>query len=130
MITDVKGKVKNLKLSPAERLIPVLEAVVNSIQACSGNKARLELEILRQTTQTTLDADSDKYQEIESFRVIDQGVGFTDENLTSFRTADSTYKAQLGCKGVGRFTWLKVFESVSVDSVYKKDNEFYEKTIW
>ncbi|MDL5026405.1 hypothetical protein QR676_04120 [Vibrio sp. TMPB1044] len=126
MITDVKGKVKNLKLSPAERLIPVLEAVVNSIQACSGNKARLELEILRQTTQTTLDADSDKYQEIESFRVIDQGVGFTDENLTSFRTADSTYKAQLGCKGVGRFTWLKVFESVSVDSVYKKDNEFYD----
>lgn len=126
MITDVKGKVKNLKLSPAERLIPVLEAVVNSIQACSENKARLELEVLRQTTQTTLDSKSDNYQEIESFRIIDKGVGFTDENLTSFKTADSTYKAKLGCKGVGRFTWLKVFESVFVDSIYKENDSFYD----
>lgn len=126
MITDVKGKVDNLKLTPSERLIPVLEAVVNSIQACSSSKAKLEIEVLRQTTQATLSVDSDQYQDIESFRITDKGVGFTNENFKSFRTADSTYKAQLGCKGVGRFTWLKVFDSVSVESVFIQDSSFYD----
>jgi hypothetical protein len=42
MQVDVKGKVQNLTLSPRDRLVPVLEAIVNSIQATNkGNKADL-----------------------------------------------------------------------------------------
>ncbi|MCG3724133.1 hypothetical protein [Vibrio cincinnatiensis] len=29
-----------------------------------------------------------------------------------------THKSNLGCKGVGRFTWLKAFDTVEVESVY------------
>lgn len=123
MITDVKGKVKNLKLAPSQRLIPVLEAIVNSIQACPG-KASLKLELKRQETQISTDLESEKFQEIEEFCIIDEGIGFTPDNLQSFKTADSTFKSKIGCKGVGRFTWLKVFESVEIESVYKENEDF------
>ncbi|EOX4959304.1 hypothetical protein J4H64_23120 [Vibrio alginolyticus] len=125
MITDVAGKVGNLKLKPSERLIPLFEAIVNSIQA-SGSKGRVEVEVIRQRTQMSLDQESDQLQEVESFKITDFGIGFNAENIQSFKTADSTFKAQLGCKGVGRFTWLKVFESVSVDSIYIENKEYYK----
>ncbi|EGR2713261.1 TPA: ATP-binding protein [Vibrio parahaemolyticus] len=125
MITDVAGKVGNLKLKPSERLIPLFEAIVNSIQA-SDSKGRVEVEVIRQRTQMSLDQESDQLQEVESFKITDYGIGFNAENIQSFKTADSTFKAQLGCKGVGRFTWLKVFESVSVDSIYIENKEYYK----
>lgn len=125
MITDVAGKVGNLKLKPSERLIPLFEAIVNSIQA-SDSKGRVEVEVIRQRTQMSLDQESDQLQEVESFKITDFGIGFNAENIQSFKTADSTFKAQLGCKGVGRFTWLKVFESVSVDSIYIENKEYYK----
>ncbi len=46
----------------------------------------------------------------ESFSIIDNGNGFTAENYKSFRTADSSLKWKKGCKGIGRFLWLKAFE--------------------
>lgn len=125
MITDVAGKVGNLKLKPSERLIPLFEAIVNSIQA-SASKGRVEVEVIRQRTQMSLDQESDQLQEVESFKITDYGIGFNADNIQSFKTADSTFKSKLGCKGVGRFTWLKVFESVSVDSVYIENKEYYK----
>lgn len=38
--------------------------------------------------------------------------------MASFQTLDTDYKASLGCRGVGRLTWLKAFTRVRVDSVY------------
>lgn len=37
--------------------------------------------------------------------------------------SDSTYKAKIGGKGVGRFPWLKAFEKVEIQSVYKEYND-------
>jgi hypothetical protein len=118
---DVKGKVNNLILSPSDRLVPVFEAIVNSIQA-TGKKAKAELTVkaIRQNTQNVLNVEDNNYQQIESFEIIDSGEGFNNANYQSFKTAESTYKSSLGCKGVGRFTWLKAFETVLVESVYKE----------
>lgn len=118
MITDVAGKVRNLKLRPTERLVPLFEAIVNSIQA-SQELAVIEIEVIRQMLQSTTDLESDKFQEVESFCIQDYGSGFNEDNLESFKTAESSYKAHLGCKGVGRFTWLKAFEVIEVESIYK-----------
>nr|WP_075519053.1 ATP-binding protein [Moritella viscosa]SHO17738.1 Putative uncharacterized protein [Moritella viscosa] len=126
MITDVEGKVRNLKLKPSERLIPLFEAIINSIQA-SAEKANIEVDVYRQQSQITLDIESDKYQDIESFRITDYGVGFNKSNFESFQTADSTFKSSLGCKGVGRFTWLKAFESIEVESCYFDNEEFKKR---
>lgn len=121
MQIDVKGKVNNLILSPSDRLVPVFEAIVNSIQA-TGKKAKAELIVkaIRQNTQNVLNVEDNSYQQIESFEIIDSGEGFNKANYQSFKTAESTYKSNLGCKGVGRFTWLKAFETVLVASVYNE----------
>lgn len=124
MQIDVKGKVQNLKLSPSDRLVPLFEAIVNSIQATrKGDKAELTITAFRQTTQEVLNEDDRKYQQIESFEIVDYGEGFNHDNYQSFKTAESTYKSSLGCKGVGRFTWLKAFETVEVESVYLDNQE-------
>lgn len=119
MQIDVKGKVQNLTLSPSDRLVPVFEAIVNSIQATGkDDKSELTVTAFRQTTQEVLNEEDLKYQQIESFEIVDYGEGFNQNNYQSFKTAESTYKSNLGCKGVGRFTWLKAFDTVEVESVY------------
>jgi len=116
---DVKGKVQNLTLSPSDRLVPVFEAIVNSIQATrTGDKADLIVNTFRQTSQEVLSEEDRRFQQIESFEIVDYGEGFNHKNYQSFKTAESTYKSSLGCKGVGRFTWLKAFDTVKVESVY------------
>ncbi|CAM3223322.1 hypothetical protein [Moritella viscosa] len=119
MQIDVKGKVKNLTLSPNDRLVPVFEAIVNSIQATrKDNKADLTVTAFRQATQEVLHDEDRRFQQIESFEIVDYGDGFNQKNYQSFKTAESTHKSNLGCKGVGRFTWLKAFETVEVESIY------------
>ena len=65
------------------------------------------------TNKTLLDFDghqSSAYTKpIRGFIVSDNGEGFHDENIRSFRTLDSEYKAKLGGRGVGRLLWLKAF---------------------
>lgn len=50
------------------------------------------------------------------------GIGFDVNNFSSFMTLDSMYRAELGCKGIGRLLWLKEFEGVHISSVYKELN--------
>jgi hypothetical protein len=58
---------------------------------------------------------------LTGFRITDDGVGFTDANYDSFCTSDSMFKHDLGGRGVGRFTWLKAFKKVHIDSIYRDD---------
>lgn len=56
------------------------------------------------------------------FTIIDNGVGFNDANMESFKTLDSDYKEQKGCRGAGRLLWLKAFKTVEVLSRYAEPN--------
>ncbi|WP_330167553.1 hypothetical protein [Bartonella grahamii] len=56
-----------------------------------------------------------------SISVFDNGDGFTKENIKSFSTYKSDYKIQEGCKGVGRVTYLKIFEEVKIVSFSKDE---------
>ena len=38
--------------------------------------------------------------------------------MASFETLDTEYKADKGCRGVGRLLWLKAFKHVEVNSIY------------
>ncbi|MGL6193418.1 MAG: hypothetical protein ACRC2T_01185, partial [Thermoguttaceae bacterium] len=40
----------------------------------------------------------------------------------SFSKSDSTYKLKIGGKGVGRFTYLKVFDNVKITSIFNDGN--------
>lgn len=122
--TNLEGKVRNLPHFKGEALLPVFEAVVNSIQAIEerGNLSggEIEVRVVREAQAMLGDLDESG---ITGFVITDNGIGFNEANYDSFETSDSIHKQALGGKGVGRFLWLKAFESVEIESVYAADEQ-------
>lgn len=135
MELNLEGRVENLHLPVAGALVPIYEAVINSIQAIEDckpkKKGRITIEILREDveTQAAMAFGDRELPAIMNFKITDNGVGFNDANYTSFRTSDSRYKKSKGGKGIGRLFWLKAFEKVEIDSVYAEGGEARERAI-
>lgn len=133
--TSLQGKIRNLHHFKSEALIPLFEAVINSIQAIEDigdlSKGIITIRIKRDLNQTTLGLEGDDtLPNITGFEIEDNGIGFTDENLDSFQTADSTYKLGKGGKGIGRFLWLKAFDNVEIKSTFlQKDRKLADRNI-
>ena len=125
MELDFKGRVNNTRVPNGSGLDTVLEAVVNSIQAMDADSDNPYIKIRLISNQKTLDGKESS--QITGFVIEDNGVGFTDVNYQSFRKVDSMHKFNLGCKGIGRLSWLKVFDNVMVDSVYCQDGKKYRR---
>lgn len=130
MPANLSGRLRNTPLPCTSGLLPLFEAVVNSIHAIEEagllmDDGRISITILRKDKQGSLAlGDSkkrgpDALEDITGFTIEDNGIGFTDENMLSFRTLDSEHKIQKGCRGIGRLLWLKAFKNVRVDSVYR-----------
>ena len=120
MKTDVAGRVRNTPLASSRPLLPLYEALVNSIQAIedAGEKqGRIDIAVLREKNHLFSDQEP-TLADIVGFEVADNGVGFTEENYRAFDTADTTYKARRGGKGVGRFLWLVAFDRVEITSQF------------
>lgn len=127
--TSLSGRLRNTSLPKSHGLLPLFEAVVNSIQSIDaanpeGDSGRIVVEIERLPQLNLFDSvgRSERgpvpQEPILSFRVTDNGAGFHDDNMQSFETLDSEYKAGYGCRGVGRLLWLKAFKKVEVSSVF------------
>ena len=127
--TNLEGKVRNLPHFKGEALLPVFEAVVNSIQAIEerGNLSggEIEVRVVREAQGMLADLDESG---ITEFITSDNGIGFNEANYDSFETSDSIHKQALGGKGVGRFLWLKAFESVEIESVYAANEQRVKRT--
>jgi hypothetical protein len=131
LITSLAGRVRNTSLPKSHSLLPLLEAVVNGLQAIDARfedigQGRLRVTIVR-SAQDELDFGSSgsgrvALKPIVGFVVEDNGVGFTPDNMRSFETLDSDYKAEMGGRGVGRLLWLKAFNRISIRSAYKDEN--------
>lgn len=133
-LLNIKGQLNNIHLAEAKALWPLFEAVVNSIQAIedSENKTCGKIEVYahrEETSEIRFDEDPKKKEEtlekFESFTITDNGVGFNTQNYESFQTAYSTHKFTKGCKGIGRFLWLKAFDSVEIKSTFKENAKQY-----
>lgn len=130
---DIQGLVRQLKMS--NYLMPLFEAVVNSIQSIylSGIKnGYIEIYINRVSEQQNLNLGNNSnipytVQEIDSIIISDNGSGFNNKNVESFNKAYYTEKVALGCKGVGRFSWLKAFDSVDIESVFEEQGNKYKR---
>ena len=130
--TNIHGRLRNTPLAVNNGLMPLFEAVVNSIHSIeerddSLRDGTIKVEILRSDQQGLgLDSISGKKraEEITGFVVTDNGIGFNDENMKSFETLDSEHKVDKGCRGVGRLLWLKAFNNIEISSVYKRGNDF------
>jgi light-regulated signal transduction histidine kinase (bacteriophytochrome) len=95
-------------------LYSVYEAVSNSIHAIND---RFTEEKAAKKGKVDVNIEVDDHGDVASISISDNGIGFTPENLQSFETSDSRFKYQRGGKGVGRFIWIKMFETIKVDSI-------------
>nr|WP_198017684.1 hypothetical protein [Syntrophorhabdus aromaticivorans] len=111
----------------------MFEAVVNSIHSVeeaqlSSSNGCITVEIIRNRQQdiefdnASVKRGPETYRDILGFKITDNGIGFTEPNMTSFLTLDSDYKADKGGRGIGRLLWLKAFNKVNVNSVYRNDD--------
>ena len=133
MPTNLTGRLRNTSLPKTSALLPLFEAVVNSIHATEDAKlamedAHINIEILRKPKQERLNFDNHQegsvsIEDIIGFKITDNGVGFNDENMRSFKTLDTDYKAEKGGRGIGRLLWLKAFKKVLVNSVFITGNQ-------
>ena len=129
--TNLRGRLRNTALPKSRALLPLFEAIVNSIHALEEAQTPPEqglIRVLIEREPNLFDADTDDLERkrpasspIVGFKVIDNGIGFTEANFDSFRTLDSEYKVTQGGRGVGRFLWLKAFDSVEVVSRFLND---------
>lgn len=103
---------------------PIYEAIANSFDAGARN-----IQINFYKRQNILECNF-----IDKIEIIDDGEGFTDENLNSFYFYMSEKKLSIGGKGVGRFTWLKIFKRIFIESetndssVYIDFSSSFDKT--
>lgn len=112
---------------------PLYETIANSLEAHATkitvdfdvDESQQQLEPIQIDTTNTNEMLED-FSEIKlickicGFTITDNGDGFTDENIDSFKNFKSNFKKELGCKGVGRFTWLKVFDDIKIESHTKE----------
>ena len=117
---DIESIVNDLKSITLEQVI--FEAITNSIQA---NATEIEIKF---TNQNEVKLENiNKY--IDSLIIEDNGDGFTPENTESFGKYRSTYKRHLGAKGIGRFLFLKIFQTINIESLNKKITFVKDKDI-
>lgn len=129
---DLKGRVNRLNLAERNMLLPVFEAVVNSIHAIEDAKiptGTIEIEIER-SMQASLEMEGRSLPEILGFKITDNGIGFDEINYESFKREYSTHKAARGGLGIGRFMWLKSFSNVKVTSIFKEEEVFNKRSFW
>lgn len=128
--TNIQGLVDRLELPHSKGMMPLFEAISNAIDAIEEHKDGF----LNHTITVQLYGSNDMVRQagdgtfiLDGFDIIDDGVGFTDKNIESFKEAHTLKKVSIGGKGVGRFTLLKVFSHVSIDSVFKDGNQLYQR---
>lgn len=121
---NIRRAVENIRANTTV-YTPIVEVIVNAIQAIESN-GRTDGEIfIRVHRDGQLEMDGG-LPEVRSFEIHDNGIGFTDENRQSFDTLYTDLKISEGGKGFGRFTCLKYFDNVHVESVYR-DNVGYKQ---
>ena len=107
--TNLHGRLRNTSLPQSNGLLPLFEAVVNSIHSIEDAEklvqGKINIEILRDgQSQLPLDGKSSKRGpeskgNICGFKITDNGIGFTKADMDSFLTLDSEYKADRGGRG-------------------------------
>ncbi len=126
---------KNYPLPKNRSLIPLFEAITNSLHAIEErdkedpnySKGYIKIEVIRDRQFQPELFSATELAPVDGFIISDNGIGFTDPNMRSFLESDSEYKASLGGKGVGRFSWLKAFPTATICSIYMDNGSFVKR---
>lgn len=122
---NIKRTIENIR-SGTNVYTPVIELVVNAIQAIRAMKPTggiINVTVLR-SAQAEL---GDHLSAVDGFIVEDDGIGFDRRNRDSFDTLYSDWKVKDGAKGFGRFTCLKYFDRMQIDSVFAEGDKLQSR---
>lgn len=94
--------------------------IVNAIQAieATGRKDGRVLVRAHRSRQAELELDG-SLPDVTGFDIEDNGIGFNNVHRDSFDELYTDIKISEGGKGFGRFTCLKYFEDLRVQSIYR-----------
>lgn len=123
---NVKRLVENIR-SGTNIYTPLVELVVNAIQSIDAKGIQnglVEIEVLRNGQADMVD----RLEDVDGFRVKDNGIGFTKTNRDAFDTLYTEQKIADGGKGFGRFTCLKYFDRVKVSSTFAEGDAFHDRS--
>ncbi len=132
--TNVRNRVNKLHLPKTKSLFPLYEVISNSIHAIDEAKetgiikdnGEIKIDIIRIGKDKVFKeiSNTDDYP-IDSFKIIDNGIGLNQDNYNSFQEFDSEYKLDIGGKGIGRLVCLKAFSKLVIKSNYL-ENAIYK----
>ncbi len=128
MDLPVKNIVSEIDLKKSDAFLPLFECVANSIislkqtKDIEKNKKKIQVKVSRGKLPGKQLFEN--FKTVKAIRVIDNGEGFTDINLSSFKTAYSRKNKEFGCKGIGRFTILAAFEKILIQSNYNENGNW------
>lgn len=123
---NVRRLVENIR-SGTNIYTPLVELVVNAIQAIDAKgtpNGLVEIEVLRNGQPDVLD----RLEDVDGFRVKDNGIGFTKAHRDAFDTLYTEQKIADGGKGFGRFTCLKYFDRVTVSSTFAEGDALHDRS--
>lgn len=125
MLTNVRGLVERLELPKSKAMMPLFEAISNAIDAIEDvgyGFTDHSIKICLVAKHDLAHEGGDETLVVDGFDVIDDGIGFDDAHLASYKEAYTRSKVQVGGKGVGRFTYLKVFSNIRIRSVFHSES--------
>jgi len=123
---NIRRAVENIR-SGTNVYTPLVEVIVNAIQAIESN-AQSDGEITIVVKRSTQMEMEDSLPAVEDFEVRDNGIGFNEANRESFDTLYSDQKISEGGKGFGRFTCLKYFDDLRIESVFEDSGKFQKRS--
>lgn len=130
MEVPVKNIVEQVDLTQEDVLLPLMECIVNSIISLQQSdlpdrEKKIQIQIIR--GELPQSPTFENVKTINSFKIIDNGIGFNTKNYLSFETPFSQINKDYGCKGVGRFTVLAAYEKYLVDSNYQENGKWFNR---
>lgn len=131
MELQVKDLVSQIDLNKSEAFLPLYESIVNSIislDKVQRERKYIEVIINRNEETQTPNLFGKNVGMIKDITIIDNGEGFTTANFDSFKAPYGQLNKKYGCKGIGRFTILAMFEKMEVTSIYEEDSKMWKRT--
>ena len=119
----LKVEIRHLigELPQIKSIQPVIECITNSLEE---DAKMISVKFFSDVPEGGLIVDD---RIVNGVEVTDDGKGFTSKNLNAFKEYKTKIKIALGCKGVGRLTWLKIFGQAKIDSVVQEDGKKIKK---
>ena len=132
MEVNAQDIIDSVDLGRSEVLLPIYESVVNSIISLGKmeqDDKSIEVIIERQSSyDKQLDLFDKNPAPIKNVTIIDNGEGFTEQNFLSFKKPFSKVNKKYGCKGIGRFTILALFERMEIVSIYQENGQCFRRS--